>query len=69
LVETKASTSDFNSDFDSEPKKGKWIIDIEPYVTMATKNVQLEELEEPEEGESLFRSWMWLMIRVCKVCM
>jgi hypothetical protein len=52
----KSSGSDADPDSDSKPKKGKWIIDIEPSVTIATTKVQPEEPEEPEEGEHLFHS-------------
>jgi len=56
----KASNLDADSDSDLEPHKGKLINDVESNVTAATKKVQLEELVEPEEGECLFHSQMWV---------
>jgi hypothetical protein len=47
-------------DFESEPDKGKQIIDAEPSATIATTKVQPSEPEEPEEGERLFHSQMWV---------
>jgi len=65
LAEIKASESDPDSDSDSEPNvtvndKGKQIIDAEPNVTVATTQIQPEDPEEPEEGERLFHSQMWV---------
>jgi hypothetical protein len=60
LAEMKSPGSDVDSDSDSEPEKGRWIIDAEPSVTIATTKVQPEEPEEPEEGECLFHSQMWV---------
>jgi hypothetical protein len=56
----KASESEFNSDFKSNPEGGKRIIDVEPTATIATTKVQPSEQEEPEEGEHLFHSDMWV---------
>jgi hypothetical protein len=33
---------------------------MKPSVTIATTKVELEELEDPEEGEHLFHSQMWV---------
>jgi hypothetical protein len=60
LAETKSSGLDVDSESDSEPKKGKKIIDAEPNVTIATTKVHPEEPEEIEEGERLFHSQMWV---------
>jgi hypothetical protein len=60
LAKTKASGLDVDSDFDSEPENGKQIIDAEPSVTIATTKVQPDELKDPEEGERLFHSQMWV---------
>ena len=60
MVEVKASESDMGSDSESKPKRGRQIIDAEPSVTIATTKVQPEESEEPEEGERLFHSQMWV---------
>jgi len=64
VAELKASESDACSD--SEPKpdkgdgKGKKIIDADPSATVATAKIQKNEPEEPEEGERLFHSQMWM---------
>jgi len=63
-VEFNASESNACPDPESEPNKGngkgKQIIDAEPSVTIATTKIQKNELEDPEEGESLFHSQMWV---------
>jgi hypothetical protein len=60
VAEVKASESDV--DFDSEPKpeRGRQIIDAEPSATISTTKLQLGEPDEPEEGECLFHSQMWV---------
>jgi hypothetical protein len=58
--ELKASESEVGSDSESDPDKGKQIIDAEPSATVATTKVQPSEPEEPEEGECLFHSQMWV---------
>jgi hypothetical protein len=60
LVEKKSSGSNAHSKSDSELEKGKWIIDAEPNITIATTKFHLEELEKNEEGECLFHSQMWV---------
>jgi hypothetical protein len=60
VAEVKASESDAGSDSESEPKRGRWIIDVEPSATIATTKLQPGELDEPEEGERLFHSQMWV---------
>jgi hypothetical protein len=60
LAKTKSSRSNVDLDSDSELEKGKWIIDIEPSVPISTTKVWLEEPKEPEEGEGLFHSQMWV---------
>jgi len=56
----KASESDLGSKFDSETDKGKQIIDAEPSITITTTKIQPDDQEEPEEGEYLFHSRMWV---------
>ena len=56
----KASESDAGSNFESEPERGIWIIDMEPSATVSTTKLQRGELDEPEEGERLFHSHMWV---------
>jgi hypothetical protein len=61
VVEVKASESDAGSDSESEPEKGRQIIDAEPSATISTTTkVQPDEPDEPEEGECLFHSQMWV---------
>jgi hypothetical protein len=60
MDELKASESDADSDSESNPKGGKWIIDVEPNTIVATNKVQPSELEELEEGEHLFHLQMWV---------
>jgi hypothetical protein len=68
VAEVKASKSDVvfesksNTCFDSnsEPKRGRRIIDAKPGATVATTKLQPDEPDEPEEGECLFHSQMWV---------
>jgi hypothetical protein len=60
VARVKASKSNAGSDFDSEPKMGRWIIDMEPSATISTTKVQTDEPDEPKEGERLFHSQMWV---------
>ena len=52
--------SDPNSESDPENIENKQIIDADPTVTIATTTIQLEEPVDPEEGERLFHSQMWV---------
>ena len=56
VAELKASKSDASSNPESEPEKGKQIIDADPSSIVATTKIQREN---PEEGECLFHSQMW----------
>jgi hypothetical protein len=60
VAEVKAFESDASSDYESEPEKGRQIIDGEPSATFSTTNIQPNELDEPEEGDHLFHSEMWV---------
>jgi hypothetical protein len=60
VAEVKASESDAGSDAESKLERGRWIIDAEPSATFATTKLQSSELDEPEEGEHLFHSQMWV---------
>jgi hypothetical protein len=60
VAEVKASESDADSDFEIEPERGRRIIDVEPSATIATTKLQPGELGDPEEGEHLFHSQMWV---------
>jgi hypothetical protein len=60
VAEVKASESDVDSDSEIEPERGRQIIDTEPSATVATTKLQPGEPDEPEEGERLFHSQMWV---------
>ena len=64
MVELKAPELDAFSDPESEPDKGyekrKQIIDADPSAIVATTKIQREDPEDPEEGERLFHSQMWV---------
>eukprot|EP00253_Pinus_taeda_P027416 PITA_27416 len=64
VAELKASESDACSDPEPEPDKGngkgKQIIDADPSATISTTKIQKNEPENPEEGEHLFHSQMWV---------
>jgi hypothetical protein len=60
VAEVKSSESDEDSESEPEPERGRWIIDAEPSATVATTKLQPGELDEPEEGECLFHSQMWV---------
>jgi hypothetical protein len=60
LVKLKASDSEVDSNSESNSEGGKQIIDVEPSATVATTKVRPSKLEEPEEGECLFHSQMWV---------
>ena len=60
VVEMKSSELDPDSDFETEPDKGKRIIDAKLNATIATTQIQPVELEDLEEGEHLFHSQMWM---------
>jgi hypothetical protein len=60
MVNLKASKSKADSDSESNHEGGKNIIDVEPSAMVATTKVRPSEPEEPEEGERLFHSKMWV---------
>jgi hypothetical protein len=60
VAEVKASESDAGFGSDSEPKMGRWIIDVELIATIATTKDQPSEPNDPKEGECLFHSQMWV---------
>ena len=49
-----------DSDSETDPDKGKRIIDAEPNATVATAQIQPVEPEDLEEGECLFHSQTWV---------
>jgi len=64
VAELKAPELDAFSDPELEPDKGndkgKQIIDADPSAIVATTKIQKEGPEDPEEGERLFQSQMWV---------
>ena len=64
MPELKAPKSDAFSDPESEPDKGndkgKQMIDADPSAIVSTTKIQKEGPEDPEEGECLFQSQMWV---------
>jgi hypothetical protein len=60
VAELKEIESSLDSDSDSDNNKMRQIIDAEPTATVMTAIIQLEELEDPEEGGRLFHSQMWV---------
>jgi hypothetical protein len=62
VVELKASESEAYFESKSNPKGGNHIIDFEPSATVTTTKVQPSKPEEPDEGEHLFHSHMWVKV-------
>jgi hypothetical protein len=60
VVELKASEFEVDSDSESNPEEGKLTIDVEPSATIATTKFHPSAPKEPEEGEFLFHSQMWV---------
>jgi hypothetical protein len=60
VAEVKASESYVGSKSESELERGREIIDAEPSATVATTKIHPSEPDNPEEGECLFHSHMWV---------
>jgi hypothetical protein len=60
VVELTTFESEVDFDSESNPEGGKQIVDDEPSATVSTTKVRPSEPEEPEEGECLFHSQMWV---------
>jgi hypothetical protein len=60
VVEVKDMEPNLDSESDLENIENRQIIDADPTATVATTTIQLEELVDPEEGEHLFHSHMWV---------
>jgi hypothetical protein len=60
VSEVKESKSDAGFEYESEPERGRQIIDVEPSAIVATTKLQPAEPDEPEQGEHLFHSQMWV---------
>jgi hypothetical protein len=60
MAKLKASDSEADFDSESNPKGEKWIIDADPNSNVVTTKFRPSEPEEPEEGEHLIQSQMWV---------
>jgi hypothetical protein len=60
VVKMKASKSEENFESESNPEGGKHIIYAKPNSMVTTTKFQPGEPEEPEEGEHIFHSHMWV---------
>jgi hypothetical protein len=60
VAKVQASELDAYYNSEPEPERGRRIIDVKPSATVATTKLQLGEPDEPEEGERLFHSQMWV---------
>jgi hypothetical protein len=60
MAKVKAYESYVDSDSDSGLERGRQIIDMELGATIATTMLQPGEPNDPEEGERLFHSHMWV---------
>jgi hypothetical protein len=58
--EIKEKESNPDSESDSENNGRRQIIDADPTATVTTTTIQPEEPTDPEEGECLFHSQMWV---------
>jgi hypothetical protein len=58
--EVKDTEPDLDLESDPENIENKQIIDAYPTAIFATTTIQLEEPIDPEEGECLFHSQMWV---------
>ena len=60
MAEIKDKESNPDSEYDSENNGKGQIIDADPTAIVATATIQPEEPIDPEEGEHLFHSYMWV---------
>jgi hypothetical protein len=60
VAEVKSFESEAGSDSESEPEKGRRIIDTKSIAIVATTMIHPGEPDEPVEGECLFHSQMWV---------
>jgi hypothetical protein len=60
VAEVKDFESDSGSNSESELEKGRQITDTKPSSTVVTTKIHPREPNEPEEGENLFHSQMWV---------
>jgi hypothetical protein len=60
VAEIKDKEPNPDSEFDYENAAKRQIIDADPTAIVATATIQLEEPTDPEEGEHIFHSQMWV---------
>ena len=60
MAEIKDKEPNPDSEFDFENTGKRQIIDADPAAIVATTTIQPEEPTDPEEGERLFHSQMWV---------
>jgi hypothetical protein len=60
VVEIKDKESNPDSESDLENNGRRQIIDADPTTIVMTTTIQPEEPTDPEEGESIFHSQMWV---------
>jgi hypothetical protein len=60
VAEIKDKELNPDSESDSENTDRRQIIDADPTVIVTTTTIQLEEPTDPEEGDRLFHSQMWV---------
>jgi hypothetical protein len=60
VAKLKVSELEAVSDSKSNPKGGKWIINVEPSATVATTKFWSSKPKKTKEGEHLFHSQMWV---------
>jgi hypothetical protein len=60
VVEIKDKEPNPDLEFDYENTSKGQIIDVDPTAIVATATIQPEEPTDPEEGEHLFHSQMWV---------
>jgi hypothetical protein len=60
VAEVKEKEPNSDSELDSENPSRRQIIDADPTAIVVTATIQLEEPTNPEEGEHIFHSHMWV---------
>jgi len=60
VAEVKAFESDVGFESESEPERGRQIIDTEPSATVSTTKLKPGEPDDPKEGEHIFHLQMWV---------
>jgi hypothetical protein len=60
VTEIKNKELKLDSEFDPENIENRYIIDTKPTATVGTATIQPKETVDPEEGECLFHSHIWV---------